>query len=132
MASEARNELGKEGESLKFQFVVYPQKVGVIRLFGELDHHETEKVRRELSETIMQGQIDTLIWNLEHLKFMDSSGIGLVLGRNRELEVVNGQMVILNPSSTVKKIFTFAGLLGNVAYNTEEQAVLEARGIRHG
>lgn len=63
---------------MKFQFLVYPQDVGVIRLYGELDHHETEKVRNQLSAVILQGQVRTLIWNLEHLKFMDSSGIGLV------------------------------------------------------
>jgi len=117
---------------MKYQFVVYPNEVGVVRLYGELDHHEAEKVRNQLSSTIMQGDIQKLIWNLENLSFMDSSGVGLILGRMRELQIVNGQMVLLNPSETVKKIFTYSGLLTYVSHNSEERAVLEARGILNG
>lgn len=106
--------------------------IAVIRLYGELDHHEAEKIRSHISRTILQGNLSTIIWNLERLNFMDSSGIGLILGRMRELGAVNGQTIILNPSNTMKKIFKFSGLSKYVMEGNEEEAILYARGIVNG
>ncbi|SOB94153.1 SpoIIAA-like anti-anti-sigma regulatory factor [Ureibacillus xyleni] len=106
--------------------------IAVIRLYGELDHHEAEKIRSHISKTILQGNLNTIIWNLERLNFMDSSGIGLILGRMRELSAVNGQTIILNPSNTMKKIFQFSGLASYMMDGTEADAILHARGIVNG
>lgn len=107
-------------------------EIAIIRLYGELDHHEAEKIRSHISKTILQGNLHTIIWNLERLNFMDSSGIGLILGRMRELSAVNGQTIILNPSNTMKKIFQFSGLSKFVMEGNEEEAILHARGIVNG
>lgn len=77
----------------------------------------------------MQGNLSTIIWNLERLNFMDSSGIGLILGRMQELSAVNGQTIILNPSNTMKKIFQFSGLASFMMEDTEADAILHARGL---
>ena len=97
--------------------------IAVIRLYGELDHHEAEKIRSHISRTILQGNLSTIIWNLERLNFMDSM---------RELGAVNGQTIILNPSNTMKKIFKFSGLSKYVMEGNEEEAILYARGIVNG
>lgn len=106
--------------------------IAIIRLYGELDHHEAEKIRNHISKTIIKGNLHTIIWNLERLNFMDSSGVGLILGRMRELSAVNGQTIILNPSNTMKKIFQFSGLGKYVMEGNEEEAILYARGIVNG
>ncbi|MFC5541103.1 MAG: anti-sigma F factor antagonist [Bacilli bacterium] len=106
--------------------------IAIIRLYGELDHHEAEKIRTDISKTILKGKLHTIIWNLERLNFMDSSGVGLILGRMRELNAVNGQTIILNPSNTMKKIFQFSGLSKYVMEGKEEEAILYARGIVNG
>lgn len=96
---------------MNYEINMHLNDIAVIRLYGELDHHETEKIRTHISKTILQGNLNTIIWNLERLNFMDSSGIGLILGRMKELSAVNGQTVILNPSNTMKKSFNFRDLL---------------------
>lgn len=106
--------------------------IAVIRLYGELDHHEAEKIRTHISKTILQGNLHTIIWNLEKLNFMDSSGIGLILGRLRELGAVNGQTIILNPSNTMRKIFQFSGLASFMMEGDETDAIMYARGIVNG
>ena len=93
---------------------------------------EREKIRTQISNTILQGKLNTVIWNLERLNFMDSSGVGLILGRMRELSTVNGQTIILNPSNTMKKIFQFSGLGSYLMEGTEADAILHARGIVNG
>lgn len=103
-----------------------------MKLFGELGHHEIEKIRTNISQTILSGQVRMVIWNMEYVQFMDSAGIGLILGRMRELRAINGQMLIINPSETVKKIFQFAGLTPFVRYISEVDAIMQAGGIVNG
>ena len=117
---------------MKFNMTMHSNQVLIVQLFGELDHHETEKVRTHISKAILQGNVKWLVWNLEHLQFMDSSGIGLVLGRMRELRAVDGQTILLNPSTTMQKIFQFSGLGNFIMYGTEQQVILQARGIVNG
>ncbi len=88
---------------MNYEINMHLNTIAVIRLYGELDHHATEKIRDQISRTILQGSLKTIIWNLEKLNFMDSSGIGLILGRMRELRAVNGQTIILNPSQYDEK-----------------------------
>jgi len=117
---------------LNFEIKRLENDVVVVRLFGELDHHATEKIRSHVSTEILRGQLKLLIWNLQGLYFMDSAGIGLVLGRMRELETVNGQTLILNPSPTMRKIFQFSGLASYILDGQEEEAIQHARGIVNG
>lgn len=105
--------------------------VMVVRLRGELDHHATERIRTTISTEILRGQLKYLIWNFEMLQFMDSAGIGLVLGRMRELEAVSGHTVLLNPSPTMRKIFQFSGLASFIVSGSEIEAVQQVRGILH-
>ncbi|WP_042472221.1 STAS domain-containing protein [Bacillus ndiopicus] len=117
---------------MNYELSMYPEQIAIIRLYGELGHHETEKIRAQISKTILQGHVTTLIWNLAGLQFMDSSGIGLILGRMRELSIVGGQIIILNPSSTMQKIFQFSGLAQYIMHADEQAAISHIRGIVHG
>ena len=85
-----------------------------------------------MSTEILRGQLKLLIWNLQGLQFMDSAGIGLVLGRMRELEAVSGYTLILNPSATMKKIFQFSGLGPYIFEGQENEAIGYVRGIVNG
>lgn len=113
---------------MNFNLTMYPNQVLIVQLFGELDHHETEKIRNSISQAILQGDVKLLVWNLEQLQFMDSSGVGLVLGRMRELRAVDGQIMLLNPSPTMQKIFQFSGLAKFIHFATEQQVILLSEG----
>lgn len=108
---------------MHYQLEMVTRETVVIRLFGELDHHAVEQIRAKISAAIFQGTVTTIIWNLEGLSFMDSSGVGLVLGRMRELEAVAGRTILLNPSPTMRKVFQFSGLGPWMMDATEEQAI---------
>lgn len=120
------------GDQLKFDILFYPNRIAIITLFGELDHHGTEKIRKHLTHAILQGELQTIIWNFEHLQFMDSSGIGLVLGRLKELRAVDGRILIINPNPTMEKIFQFSGLTPFIFKGTEIEALHFAGGKIYG
>lgn len=117
---------------MNYNLQLHRETILVITLYGELGHHEIEKVRANISQTILSGQVRFVIWNMEHVQFMDSAGIGLILGRMRELRAVNGQTLILNPSDTMRKVFQFAGLGSFVRQLSEQEAILQVGGIVHG
>ena len=82
--------------------IVYPQ--------GELDHHSAQAMREEMDAEMEDRQIRTLILDLRDLTFMDSSGIGVIIGRYRLLSRRGGSVYVRNMSPQVEKLFTLSGL----------------------
>ncbi|WP_318617219.1 anti-sigma factor antagonist [Sporosarcina sp. YIM B06819] len=103
----------------------------IVSLRGELDNHKANQIRTHISTSIFTGQVRAIIWNLERLGFMDSAGIGLILGRMRDLVPSNGETLILNPTPTMEKIFKFSGLGSNIRHCTIDSAIGEIGGVLH-
>lgn len=104
------------------------EKVGdqtlIVRLQGELDHHTIKQLRKEISFCLVTQPIKMLVWDMKFVSFMDSSGIGLILGRIREMEPFGGQTMIIHANTTIQKIFSFAGLTSLIVSGDREiQAV---------
>lgn len=57
----------------------------IVYLIGELDHHSSEEVRVKIDDRIDRDNINSLIMNFKDVTFMDSSGIGVVIGRFKKL-----------------------------------------------
>lgn len=81
-----------------------------IRLVGELDQAVTEKLKVRLSEVIDKYEIKFLIFNFEKLNFMDSSGIGFIIGRYNQIKKRNGKIVICSMNNLIERIFLLSGL----------------------
>lgn len=58
----------------------------ILHMSEELDHHMANQVSRTVDTQIEKGDVRVLIFDFEGMTFMDSSGIGMVLGRNRKME----------------------------------------------
>ena len=82
----------------------------VFRLIGELDEHSAEFVRKRLDASIAECSFDSVIFDLSRLSFMDSTGIGVVIGRYKSIRKQNKPVYVRNPSPTVDKIFRMSGL----------------------
>jgi len=101
----------------------------LIRLAGELDHHTSEELRTKVSEKLEQGRIRHIVLNLEHLTFMDSSGLGVILGRYKQIKNLGGEMIVCSISPTVKRLFEMAGLFKIIRLETDEQYALKTLGV---
>ena len=81
-------------------------------LSGDIDHHAAREMRRELDEVIERSQPELLIIDMENVGFMDSSGIGLILGRLRAVRACGGDIKNARPEiAGVIKLSGLAGLL---------------------
>lgn len=82
----------------------------IVHLSGELDHHSAARVRQEMDRLLQDAAIKELILDLKGLEFMDSSGIGLLMGRYRTLSKRGGRMRVRNLDGQVKRVFRASGL----------------------
>lgn len=114
--------------SLNFEFEV-KQDVLLIRLSGELDHHSAEQLRKEASAIIDEQKIRHIILNLEQLGFMDSSGLGVILGRYNQIRQRQGEMVVCAISPAVHRLFEMSGLFKIIRLEQSEQFALQRLGV---
>ena len=82
----------------------------IVRLAGELDHYCAQSVRRELDGLIADRSIRFLVLDFSRLQFMDSSGIGVILGRYRQLRDRGGQVGVVHMNSQIARIFRMSGM----------------------
>lgn len=82
----------------------------VVRLNGELDHFCAQSVRRELDTLLQDSSIKTLILDFASLNFMDSSGIGVILGRYRILRDRGGSVAVIHMNPHIARIFHMSGM----------------------
>ncbi len=81
-----------------------------IRLRGELDQSTTENLKFRVSEVIDKYYIKHIILNLEKVGFMDSSGIGFIIGRYSQIKKRQGKIVICSMNNIIERIILLSGL----------------------
>lgn len=81
-----------------------------IKLEGEIDHHSAVNVRSYIDELIFETRPKKLILDLSGISFMDSSGLGLIMGRYSLIKEFGGTLVLRAPTVAVMKILTLAGM----------------------
>ena len=96
----------------------------VAELFGELDHHAAGQVRTDIDQAMEAYGTANLVFDFSKITFMDSSGIGVILGRYRKLEPEGGKVAIASCSLTVRNILNMAGIFSIIDYfDTAEEAI---------
>ena len=94
----------------------YEIRDGSLRVFmpRELDHHEAGKLRAQTDLLIENYQIRQLVFDFSQTEFMDSSGIGLILGRVRKIHPINGKVYLFGGNELIQKMWEMAGILNLV------------------
>ena len=82
----------------------------VVALDGELDHFCAQSIRRQLDEMLADPSVRYLVLDFDKLTFMDSSGIGVVLGRYRLLRDRGGHVAIVGMNPHIARLFHMSGL----------------------
>lgn len=91
------------------RYSVYKDSL-VVHLDKELDHHQAEIIRNDTKEYIEYCQIKNIIFDFCNTTFMDSSGIGLIMGRYKVLSETGGRVYAVEVNESVKRIFRMSGL----------------------
>ena len=81
-----------------------------LKITEELDHHTVEKIRRRADYEIERYIPRKVILDFNSVSFMDSAGIGLILGRYKNISILGGKLEVVNVSKQVIKILNMSGL----------------------
>ncbi|MEW9095100.1 MAG: anti-sigma F factor antagonist [Clostridiaceae bacterium] len=96
----------------------------LVYMMGELDHHSAEEVRTKIDDRLSREDIKKLIMDFSGVSFMDSSGIGVVIGRYKKLSHNKGKVCITNVTDSVKRVFELSGMFKIIkVYNSNKEAL---------
>jgi stage II sporulation protein AA (anti-sigma F factor antagonist) len=91
---------------------------------GELDHHTIEYIREKIDSEIIKSTTKNLVFDFSNVSFMDSSGIGVIMGRYKNIKKLNGQAALINVNMHIRRILEMAGVLKIVPiYDNIENAI---------
>lgn len=82
----------------------------IARLEGEIDHHNAAGIRECIDDAIENARPKLLTLDFASVSFMDSSGVGLVMGRYKNAARYGGEVEILNLSRAAERIMKMSGL----------------------
>lgn len=105
-----------------------------VTLEGEIDHHSAVATRCEIDRLIYEYRPRRFELSLSRIGFMDSSGLGLVMGRYTLVRELGGETVVLDPSPAILRIFKLAGMdrLIRIEYGDKPQAVQKSDNAEEG
>ena len=99
-------------------------KTLVSGVFGELDHHNAASLREEMDTNFISSGAKNMVIDLSGLELMDSSGIGVIMGRYRLVNSRGGKLFVSGAKPSIKKIIELSGLGKLVSLcDTAEQAL---------
>lgn len=81
-----------------------------IRMPGEIDHHNAGGIIAVADELICDEAVKNLVFDFEDTEFMDSSGIGIIIGRYKKIQCFGGKVFCIHVSTQIRKILFTAGL----------------------
>ena len=90
-------------------------RVLIASLEGELDHHQAERLRPQIDAAYEKSTCKHLVLDMGGVSFMDSSGIGMIIGRYKNTEKRSGQLVLANMNEAIARLFDVSGLAKIVA-----------------
>lgn len=82
----------------------------IVRLSGELDHHSAAEVRGALDAVLRDVTVREMQLDMTDVTFMDSAGLGVVLGRYRTLAARGGRLIVSGVRTPIDRIFRMSGL----------------------
>ena len=86
-------------------------KLLVFKITDEIDDCNVQKIRRKADYEIERYMPKKVVFDFDSVTFMDSSGIGLIIGRYKFTNMLGGKLEVANLTQNVKKIFEMSGIL---------------------
>ncbi|MDD6733471.1 MAG: anti-sigma factor antagonist [Lachnospiraceae bacterium] len=99
----------EEGKMLENGIAVLDRYL-MIKMPAELDHHTAAAIREKADRYFLEQQVDYIVFDFEDTVFMDSSGIGVILGRYKKVDYFGGKVYAIHTGERVRKVMELSGL----------------------
>ena len=98
------------GGSMEYKYLEN-QRILIFRITEEIDEFKAKELRRKADYEIERFMPKRVIFDFNRVSFMDSSGIGMIIGRYKQTSMLGGKMELTNLRPAVRKIFEMSGVL---------------------
>lgn len=82
----------------------------MVRLPEEIDHHEAGMICERADRFLLREDVSNIVFDFENTRFMDSSGIGVIMGRYRKIACFGGKVYAIHADNHIQRIFKISGL----------------------
>ena len=86
------------------------QRMILIRISGEIDHHTSDKIRQAIEREVLRSGAINIAFDFGRVSFMDSSGIGMIIGRYKTAKALGGNLIIYDVNEQVRRLIDMSGL----------------------
>ncbi|MGD0154038.1 MAG: anti-sigma F factor antagonist [Thermacetogeniaceae bacterium] len=107
-------EIDKEGDTL------------IVKVYGEFDLHAADYARRDIDKYIRAQGAKHIVFDLGDLTFIDSSGLGVILGRYRHISEKGGRVAIFGVPPTILKVMEISGLTRLIPFYADFASALQS------
>ncbi len=82
----------------------------MIRLPEEIDHHKAGKICERADRYLVKEEVEHIVFDFSDTRFMDSSGIGIILGRYKKIACFGGKVYVVHADRQIKRALYLAGM----------------------
>ena len=82
----------------------------MIKMPEEIDHYKSAYICENADKFILQKDVNHIVFDFEDTRFMDSSGIGIIMGRYKKIALFGGKVFIVHADKQIKKILSVSGM----------------------
>ena len=82
----------------------------MVRMPEEVDHHKSGYISKTADDYIMKEGVGNIVFDFEDTRFMDSSGIGIIIGRYKKISYFGGRVFAINTDARIRKTLMICGL----------------------
>lgn len=82
-----------------------------IQMPKEVDHHKATRIRETADRLLLDEEVENIIFDFEETEFMDSSGVGIILGRLKKIQGLGGKVFVVHANERLQKMLSIAGVM---------------------
>lgn len=82
----------------------------MVKLPAEVDHHRAAYICERADRYLLEKDVNCVVFDFEETRFMDSSGIGIIMGRYKKIACFGGKVYIIHADRQIQRILTISGL----------------------
>lgn len=109
--------------------IIGKYKLLTARLTGELDHHSVKYIRENIDRELIRKGVRNLAMDFSEVSFMDSSGLGVVMGRYKKVASLGGRLILCGMSENIERMFRMCGMDKILIISNSVEEGLEALNV---
>lgn len=82
----------------------------MVKMPEEVDHHKSVYISKTADEYIIKEEVGNVVFDFEDTRFMDSSGIGVIIGRYKKISYFGGKVFVINTDTRIKRTLMICDL----------------------